>query len=306
MPFPTHQEAMRPILEVLKDGTPRHIGELISLVSDEYGLTPQERAQRIPSGRLTVIASRCHWAIFYMSQALVVNRVARGTYEITDRGRALLASGEKIDTKRLRSFEEFVAFQNRKKADSMIDAEDETSASSPTNEQTPDDMIQHGYQLVRSALKQELLSRISTKNPAFFERMVVDLLVAMGYGGAFGEAIQAMGQSGDGGIDGIIKEDKLGLDFVYVQAKRWQNAVHRPDVQQFVGSLMGRNASKGVFITTSTFSPGAKEYVRTVAARIVLVDGDLLADLLIDHGVGVADEQVIRIRKLDEDYFDEI
>jgi restriction system protein len=219
MALPTHQEAMQPILDALKDGKPRHVGDLTVLVGDAFNLSPTERAQRIPSERLTVISSRCHWAIFYMSQAKLISRVARGTYAISDRGLDLLKAGGKIDTKRPRSFPEFVAFQNRKKGDVASEANEEHATISISIEQTPDDMIHSGYQIIRSALKEELLSRISTKSPSFFERMVVDLLLAMGYGGAFGEAIQALGQSGDGGIDGIIKEDKLGLDFVYVQAK---------------------------------------------------------------------------------------
>jgi restriction system protein len=243
----------------------------------------------------------------------LIERVSRGAYRITQRGfEALSERPEGLDSKYLMKFPEFADFimrSNKTKSvgsSGSVDGSSTSAQSAPTQlDMTPLESIFNGHELIRKSLAQELLDRVHQKDPGFFERLVVDLLVAMGYGGAYGEAIQAMGQTGDGGIDGIIKEDRLGLDFIYVQAKRWQNTVGRPELQQFAGSLMGRKAAKGVFITTSGFSQTAKDFVASIQTRIVLVDGEMLANLMIDHGVGVSDQQVIHIRKLDEDYFEE-
>jgi restriction system protein len=304
--IPTFEEAMLPMLQVLADGQPRSAKELRKHVIDTFGVTPEEQSARIPSDRVPIIQSRCGWAIFHLHKAGFVQRPSRAIYVITEKGCAALKSPDTAHQLHASIKLTTAAPQPGSVPVKIVKPGDTTPLNGlETSEKTPEELIAEGYQFIRQALAQELLDRVHQKDPGFFERLVVDLLVAMGYGGAYGEAIQAMGQTGDGGIDGIIKEDRLGLDFIYVQAKRWQNTVGRPELQQFAGSLMGRKAAKGVFITTSGFSQTAKDFVASIQTRIVLVDGEMLANLMIDHGVGVSDQQVIHIRKLDEDYFEE-
>ena len=307
MAIPNYQTLMLPLLQFAADGREHTKREAVDALSGQLGLTPAELATLLPSGRQGLFDNRVAWARSYLKHAGLLDVPRRGVFVITDRGKQLLTEGvTRIDNRVLSRYPEFLAFISSARR-SRSDAPAETPAP-PTEGQaelTPDEWIREGYQQLRETLAAELLQRIGKASPRFFEGLVVDLLVAMGYGGSHEDAARVVGQSGDGGIDGIIKQDRLGLDNIYVQAKRWQlgSTVGRPDVQQFAGALHGRKANKGVFITTSTFSREAVEYARGVQTAIVLIDGKELAELMLDFGIGVSLQETIRLQRVDEDYF---
>jgi restriction system protein len=250
----------------------------------------------LPSGFQAKFTNRVAWAATHLNKAKALQRVGRGRYRITDRGRQLLAGGQPIGPQ-LAKFPEYQEFKGRSKPSD--------GAPTPTfDDVAPAEVIDAAIQSVRAAVATELLDRIKAAPPDFFERLVVELLIAMGYGGSRRDAGEAVGRSGDGGIDGVIKEDRLGLDAVYIQAKRWENPVGRPMVQQFSGSLDQHKATKGVLITTSSFTADARDYVRSIGKRIVLVDGIQLADLLIDNEVGVLTEASYKLVRVDPGFFD--
>jgi restriction system protein len=298
---------MLPLLQFAADGREHTKREAVDALAVQLRLTPAELATLLPSGRQGVFDNRVAWARSYLKHAGLLDAPRRGVFVITDRGRQLLAEGvTRIDNRVLSRYPEFLDFTSgatRKKGEGAVDL------VAPSDEResdlTPDEWIRAGHKQLRETLAAELLQRIGMASPRFFEGLVVDLLVAMGYGGSHEDAARVVGQSGDGGIDGIIKQDRLGLDNIYVQAKRWQSGstVGRPDVQQFAGALHGRKASKGVFITTSTFSREAVEYARGVQTAIVLIDGKELAELMLDYGIGVSLQETIRLQRVDEDYF---
>lgn len=302
--IPDYQTLMLPLLRLLADREPHSMRNLADRLSGEFQLSQDERAELLPSGRQTVILNRVSWARTYMAKAGLVESSGRGMVRITDRGIELLSSKpNRVDVHLLMAYPEFVAFRTREPSPGPIP---DGHGDDNDNGHSPEETFEASYQQLHTALAAELLERITKAPPDFFERLVVDLLVAMGYGGSHGDVVQAFGRSGDDGIDGIIKEDRLGLDFVYVQAKRWANVVGRPVVQGFAGSLEGQRARKGVFITTSTFSKEAHDYVTRIEKRIVLIDGEELASLMIDYGVGVADVATYRIKRVDLDYFSEV
>jgi restriction system protein len=277
-------------------------------LADEFGLTDAQREQLLPSGRQRVLHNRIHWAKFYLGKAGLIASPRRGVFTTTDEGRKLLAQKpERIDVKRLLSFPAFAEFYKR---DSNVTPEP-TSVSpalaSQAAETTPEEQIETAFAAVMTALREDLIVRILQNTPGFFEGVIIDLLVAMGYGGSRRDASTQLGRSGDGGVDGVINEDRLGLDRVYVQAKRYGagNVVGRPEIQGFVGSLVGLGATKGVFVTTSTFSGHATDFVRHLTQRVVLIDGRQLADLMIEHGVGVRVSRALEFKRLDEDFFAE-
>jgi restriction system protein len=293
--------------------------EIIELLAKVFNLSELDRNQVLPSGKQRTFYNRVGWARTYLKKAGLVETPGVGKVKITSRGLDVLKKAPtKIDRKFLMQFPEFVEFQRQ----NVIEEPSWTSGSTIINippgslstsvatgvflqTQTPNESLEFNYRSLRSALAEELLDRIKSCSPQFFESLVLDLLVAMGYGGSRSDA-ERVGRSGDGGIDGTINEDKLGLDVVYVQAKRWdQGIVGKGDVQKFAGSLGGRRAMKGVFITTSKFAPAAREYVKDVDKKIVLIDGDELAQLMIDHGIGVAEVANYAVKKVDADYFTE-
>lgn len=289
---------MLPLLRLGADGEPFTQKQAVATLADEMGLSDADRSELLSSGQ-TRIFNRVAWARTCLKAAGLLASPSRGVSVITDRGRGVLAEPPaRIDIKFLDRFPEFVEFR-RPKAKAEATAADDQSGG------TPEEAFESSYQTYRDSLASEVLERVRAVSPAFFERLVVDLLVRMGYGGSRLDAGQAIGQSGDGGIDGIIKEDKLGLDTVCVQAKRWQAPVGRPVVQAFAGSLEGRRARKGVLLTTSTFTRDAEEYVNAIEKRIVLIDGETLSRLMIDHGVGVDEIATYRLSRVDEEYFDE-
>lgn len=271
------------------------------MLAVEFSLTDDERAERLPSGTQDVFGNRVGWARSYLKQAGLLAAPKRGVFCITGEGRALLAKHPlKIDNTVLSQYASFRTFRARSKS------EDETKLSpvDTTTAATPEDEMARAYQQVRKTLEAELLEQVKASTPAFFERLVVDLIIAMGYGGSAQDAGRAMGRSGDGGIDGIIKEDRLGLDAIYLQAKRWESTVGRPEIQKFVGALQGQRAIKGIFITTSNYSREAIDYVNLIATKIVLIDGDMLTRLMVDHDVAVTRTGSYQIKKINSDYFD--
>lgn len=309
MAVPDFQTFMLPVLREFADGAEHIYKNVRDRVAITLRLSPEDLSDRIPSGKKTRVDDRASWAHVYLKQAGLLTSSRRGVYQITPRGQQVLTSPpEKITMDFLEQFPEYLEFKSRKRA---VDGETPpaTAARSTIHSAqpalTPDEQIRAGYELLRSSLTAQLLERVRQASPAFFEQLVVDVLVAMGYGGSQEDAARVVGQSGDGGIDGIIKEDRLGLESIYVQAKRWEATVGRPTVQQFAGALHGHRARKGVMISTSNFSREAVEYANASQITIVLIDGPQLADYMVEFGVGVSEVDTIKLKRLDEDYFGE-
>ncbi|MGJ5818779.1 restriction endonuclease [Paludibaculum fermentans] len=295
---------MLPVLRLVEDRKEHTVSEMRQRIADQLGLTEDELAERLASDSQTVFANRIAWAVQYLKSAGAIRAVRRGVYEITDRGLSLLRTKpSEITVKMLRQFPEFIEFEGKgsetAQATTTVTPQSETTA-------TPEESLESSFQLLRDALTHDLLETIKNGRPAAFERIVVDLLVAMGYGGSVEDAGRVVGKSGDGGIDGIIKQDKLGLDAIYVQAKRWKDVVGSPEIMKFSGSLTRRHASRGVFITTSTFTKDALEFVEAIPQKIVLIDGKLLASLMIEHDVGVSSTKAYTLKRLDQDYFENL
>jgi restriction system protein len=301
MPIPTYQAIMRPLLEVCEDGHQHRLRDLITTLGSVFELSEEELAAQLPSGFQAVFTNRVAWACTYLHKARLLDRVGRGTYVITARGREFVKAAPAVITPNdLSAFPEFVEFRGGNQG---VTAGKEPPGTQSELE-TPEEMIERAAATLRSSLAGELLDRVQGTTPAFFEQLVVDVLIAMGYGGSRADAGRAVGRSGDGGIDGVINEDRLGLDAVYVQAKRWEHAVGRPEVQMFAGSLDGVRATKGVLITTSTFTEGARTYAGSIGKRIVLIDGRRLAELMIDHDVGVSTIARHELKRVEEAYFE--
>ena len=302
MPIPDYQSLMLPVLRFAGDRKEHSLGEFRQRVAAEFNLSEQELAERLASDSQTVFANRIGWAVQYLKAAVTLKSVKRGVYQISDRGLALLkGKPSEITVKTLRQFPEFMEFHEKASAPSAA-----TTAPASETKATPEESLEQSYQTLREALAIELLETIKNGTPAAFEKIVVDLLVAMGYGGSVEDAGKVVGKSGDGGIDGIIKQDKLGLDFLYVQAKRWKDVVGSPEVMKFSGSLTKKHANRGVFITTSFFSKDALEYIEEMPQRIILIDGRRLASLMIEHNVGVAPAKTYTLKRLDQDYFENL
>lgn len=300
MAVPDYQTLMLPVLQVASDGQEHTIGETIEIIASSFGLTDEDRKELLPSGTQFRFDNRVHWARSYLKQAALLENTGRGKFRITDRGiQVLQNNSQHINVKFLEQFPEFLEFKSRHSSSQVPEATEEESSH------TPEEILEESYQSLRDELAQELINRVMQCSPRFFEKLVVDLLVAMGYGGSRRDAGERIGQSGDGGVDGIIKEDRLGLDVVYIQAKRWEGTVGRPVVQGFAGSLEGFRARKGVLITTSSFSKDAKDYVERIEKKIVLIDGEQLAQFMIDYGIGVAEVATYIVKKADQDYFGE-
>lgn len=300
MAVPDYQSMMLPLLKIASDRQEHSLGEIIETLALQFGLTDADKQEILPSGRQAKFDNRVGWARTYLKKAGLVESTGRAKFRITERGLQVLKGNPVgINNRFLQQFPEFLEFQNVSRQSNRRDEEEVEP------DQTPEEILELSYQSLRHDLAQELLERVKNSSPRFFENLVVDLLVAMGYGGSRKDAGQAVGQSGDGGIDGIIKEDKLGLDVVYVQAKRWEGTVGRPVVQAFAGSLEGQRARKGVLLTTSQFSQDARDYVSRIEKKIVLIDGEQLAQLMIDHGIGVAEVASYAVKKADLDYFEE-
>lgn len=303
MSIPDFQTVMLPLLRDLQQGS-RQSQESAESLAIYFALTPEERAQRLPSGKQTTFTNRLAWAKSHMKAAGLIESPARGVYQLTDRGREILAGHpEFVGMSLLNRYPEYVAFRQGSSADRAEAASVTVPLDAQPEARTPDDLMEDGYGQLRAALVADLRERIAGMPPASFEQLVVDLLTAMGYGGPQDNAGIVVGRGGDEGIDGVIKEDRLGLETIYVQAKRWQGSVGRPDIQRFAGALQGQRARKGVFITSSSFTAEAKAYAISIQTTIVLVDGAQLADYMIDHDVGVTTSKKFEVKRADSDYF---
>lgn len=307
MALPTYDQAMLPILKLLADGAIWAGRQLTVALADQYGLTEEERQERTPSGKQTVLRSRVHWATYYLKRAGLLESTKRGAYAITDRGRAVLADGpKKLNAAYLLRFPEFAEWVG-KDVSPGDDEEPLAAAATPDRGLTPDQRLDQAFAEITESVASDLLDRILHGSWAFFERVVMDLLLAMGYGDRAGPNAGFVTQrSCDEGIDGVIKQDPLGLESIYLQAKLYTDkSVGRREIQEFAGSLDGQRAHKGVFVTTSRFSAEARDYVgKTSSKRIVLIDGQELVRLMIRHGVGVSEERKLIIPRIDLDYFD--
>jgi len=299
MAIPDYQATMLPIMRLAGDKAEHSLREAIEILASEFKLTAQERRDLLPSGQQEVFENRVGWARTYLKKAGLIQTTKRGFFRITDRGLEVLKKKpERMDAKFLTQFDEFRAFKALRHARGNDEETEQVSQQG-----TPQEALEQAYQNLRAELAAELLAQIRQSPPTLFERLVVELVVKMGYGGSRKDAGQAIGKSGDEGIDGIIKEDRLGLDIIYLQAKRWEGMVGRPEIQKFAGALQGQRARKGIFITTSDFSREALEYAAKIDSKIVLIDGEQLAQMLIDHNIGVAPVSNFEIKKIDSDYF---
>jgi restriction system protein len=297
---------MLPLLELLADGQEHEVHASVEALADRMGLTQEEREELLPSGTRTW-DNRVSWTTTYLSKAGLNERPRRSYIRITPRGQALLAEHPKrVDRRLLERYPEFIEFTARAHTDHDDESARGVTVKTDTIEveQAPEERIESAYAEFHQCLAEDLLERVHGVTPAFFERLVVELLVAMGYGGTVEDAARVVGRTGDGGIDGVIKEDRLGLDVIYIQAKRWQGSVGSPVVQQFAGSLQMHHAPKGVLITTSSFTEDAKRTAERMDARIVLVDGQQLASLMIEHGVGVSPTITYTLHRIDNDFFE--
>ncbi|MCP3062834.1 restriction endonuclease [Myxococcus sp. K38C18041901] len=303
MAIPDYQALMLPVLDRLEDGQPHELRVLREEIAVALKLSEEDRAELLPSGAQSVFDNRVGWAKTYLEKAGLLKSLKRGVFQITERGRKVLASKPAaINNALLVEYAEFREFTQRPVGD---ETSTPTSEQRPSGDITPEEALERAYQDLRKKTEAELLNAVLQASPRFFERLVVELLVKMGYGGSLEDAGKALGRSHDGGIDGLIKEDPLGLDVIYVQAKRWQNTVGRPDIQAFAGSLEGERARKGVFITASNFSREAKEYVTRIEKKIVLIDGARLSALMFDFGIGVNAVSAYQVKRVDSDFFSE-
>ena len=305
MSVPGFQKTLLPILRFTSDEKPHRANDTLEYVLTQFVLTEEDLADRLPNGRLRIL-DRVLWAITYLRKAGLLVSVSWGVFQITDRGRALLAKNPaELGIRDLEQYPEFLEFKGRSRASART-PEAEAIATQGSPEEELVHRLKHTYDLLRAGLESELLDAFKTASPTFFEKAVVLLVVAMGYGGSIADAGQATKRSGDDGIDGVIKEDRLGLDVIHLQAKRWADkVVGRPEIQSFAGSLEGQRGRKGVFITTSQFSSDAREYVSRIEKKIVLIDGQELAKLCVDFGIGVKDVDTYLVRKLNPEFFAE-
>lgn len=301
MTVPDFQTIMLPLLRTITDQREYSIRDVIENLAKEFNLTEQDRKELLPSGQQYVFDNRVGWARTYLKKAGLLDSPKRGFIKISPQGLEVLKKEpNKINVAFLKQYPAFVEFQFSKRSEN---AEQQSKYLSSDKDVTPLESLEEGYNTITKNLVSELLAQIKECSPEFFEKLVVELLVKMGYGGSIRDAGKAVGKSGDGGIDGIIKEDKLGLDIIYVQAKRWENSVGRPQIMAFVGALQGQRARKGIFITTSYFTKEAVDYVKNIDTKVILVDGEMLASYMIDYNIGVSKVASYEIKKIDSDYF---
>jgi len=305
MAIPDYQSLMLPVLSASLNGE-RRIGDVVKSLAEELGLSPEERAQLLPSGAQTLFANRVHWAKTYLGKAGLIEATRRGYFKITPRGQKVIAAKPaRIDNDFLSQFEEFEKFRRR----SIQETAEDQHAAAPefvNQTQTPDETMRAAHRQIDASLAQELLDRIRSAPPDFFERLIVNLLLSMGFGGSVADAGRALGRTGDDGVDGVIDQDALGLDRIYIQAKRYAlgNNIGSGAIRDFFGSLDRHKASKGLFVTTSLFSPSAVETAQFLSKRIVLIDGEQLTKLMIRHNVGCRVEDTLQIKRIDEDFFE--
>jgi restriction system protein len=303
MPIPDFQSIMLPLLKLAADGDTHYIHDAVNILSDDYMLSDDEKSMLLQSGQQPIFYNRVGWARTYLKKAGLLTDPKRGYFQITERGKTILKENpNRIDMQYLKRFPEYLEFSKKVKETEHFELSVET-----LEDLTPEEALENAYQKILKDLSEDLLEYVLGSSAGFFEKLVVELLVKMGYGGSQRNMAKAVGQSGDEGIDGIIDEDRLGLDTIYIQAKKWKpdSSVGRPEIQKFVGALAGKQAKKGIFITTTKFTDDAREYARRINTKVVLIDGSQLTDLMIDYGVGVATRISYEIKTLDTDYFGE-
>jgi restriction system protein len=301
MPIPDYQTCMLPLLRFAGDGGEHQLKEAVHSLATEFSLSETEKNEFLPSGQQPVFTNRIGWARTYLKKAGLLASPKRGYFQITSRGKTVLKEKpEQINQKYLERFPEFLEFKNFKRDKEDSEGEEPVELASG---QTPHEALESAYERLRVELAAEILANVKACDPTLFENIVVELLVKMGYGGNRKDAGRAIGRSGDEGIDGIIKEDHLGLDNIYIQAKRWAATVGRPEIQKFAGALQGQRARKGIFITTSDFTREAHDFVSKIDSKIILIDGHTLSRLMIDFGVGVNPVATYQVQKIDLDYF---
>jgi restriction system protein len=303
MAIPDYEACMLPLLKYLEDGKEHAFKDSVNSLADFFSLTADERSEFLPSGTSLKFASRVGWAKTYLSKAGLIKLTRRAHVQLTERGIKVLQQKNCVVNKKfLMQYQEFVAFQQKKRDPASQNGQQKTSDDFNLS-QTPTEALYSAYEQLRSELISEIIDQLQISEPAFFERNVIEVLVKMGYGGSLKDAGAVIGRSGDEGIDGVIKEDILGLDNIYVQAKRWEGSVGRPEIQKFVGALHGQRARKGIFITLSDFTRDAFDYVKNIESKVVLINGQQLAEYMIDYNVGVTTSTTYSVKKLDSDYF---
>lgn len=302
--IPKFEEIMLPFLKYLADGKEHGLSETHDALAEEFKLTTEELRELLPSGQQPVFRNRVGWARTYLKKAGLLTSPKRAHFKINEKGLALLNENPTELTSKFKRFEDFMGFRSVKK-DKKDNGSLFQSQLADNTDQTPEESLEYAYQKLHSELSKELLDIVKSCSPEFFEKLVIDLLIAMGYGGSRKDAGQAMGKSGDGGIDGIINEDKLGLDVIYLQAKRWDNTVPVKEIRDFTGALASKKAKKGIFITTSSFPNSVYEFVGQVEYKIILIDGERLANLMIEHSIGLSAVNTYQVKTIDSDYFDE-
>jgi len=304
MAIPDFQTIMLPLLKFAADCKVHYIHDAVEKLANDFGLSEEQLSTLLPSGQQPVFYNRVGWARTYLKKPGLLEDPKRGYFRITERGKEILEENPvRIDMHFLRRFPEYVDFRRSARQSTDLPEEDEEGS-----DLTPEEALEDAYQKIREDLIDEILTTVHNTSPGFFEKLVVELLVNMGYGGSRRDAARAVGGSGDAGIDGIIDEDRLGLDRIYIQAKKWKldNTVGRPEIQKFVGALQGHRARKGIFITTANFTREACEYAENIDTKVVLIDGKRLANLMIDFNVGVSMLTVYEVKGFDTDYFGEI
>ena len=306
MPVPGYQDLMLPVLQIAADGQEHRFAEAMGTLAIRIGISEEDQNIMLPSGTQTQFYNRFCWAITYLQKSLLLEKAGRGRFRIAPRGVEVLKSNpSRVDNGFLEQFPEYNAFKTKKLTGKPVTPSELGGATAATNDDvTPEERLEAAYVELRNTLADDLQRRVRDGSPKFFEHLVVRLLVAMGYGGGQVDGAEVTGKSGDEGIDGVIREDRLGLDMVYVQAKKWDSAVGPGEIDKFVGSLMRKKATKGVFITSGSFTEGANRAAKEAAVKVRLIDGDELADLMIDYNVGVAAADTYVVRKVDTDFFD--
>ena len=304
MAIPDYQSLMNPVLSLMADNKTRSVKEVVEALAVLFNWTAEDLDELIPSGVQSVAQSRVGWAVTYLKKSGLIESPKRSQNRITAEGSRVASLPDvKVNNRYLRQYPSFVEFQGGKSQNSSNQIT--IPIDQNLSELSPEEQLDSAALSLQQSLADDLLDKLKTVSPSFFERIVVDLLVSMGYGGSVKDAGKTIGKSGDGGVDGIIKEDKLGLDTIYIQAKRWEGTVGRPEVQKFAGALQGFRAKKGVFITTSSYSNDALDFVKNIDSKIVLIDGAELSRLMIEYGVGVGVQRVVKVMRLDGDYFEE-
>ncbi|MDY0222832.1 MAG: restriction endonuclease [Desulfobacterium sp.] len=303
--IPKYEEIMLPFLKYLSDEKEHSLSETHDALAKEFKLTDDELRELLPSGQQPIFRNRLGWARTYLKKADLLTSPKRAHFKISDTGLALLNKNPtEITSKFLTRYDDFLEFQSIKKTKANKNIDPKIQIDDATD-QTPEESLEYAYQKLHFALSKELLSIVKTCTPSFFEKLVIDLLITMGYGGSRKEAGKAMGKSGDGGIDGIINEDKLGLDIIYLQAKKWDNPVPAKEIRDFTGALASKKAKKGIFITTSSFPKSVYEFARQVEYKIILIDGERLTNLMIEHNVGLSTVSTYHVKTINTDYFEE-